>query len=102
MSGLMRGFVPRRDFAYRLPRGGGMRVTTIVVALLCAAASLSGQGTRSAAQVIDGAASALGGKPRLLALKTLKIEGYGQLAYMNGGGNISSSPGRPTEMDPRP
>jgi len=72
-----------------------MRVTTIVVALLCAAASLSGQGTRSAAQAIDGVASALGGKPRLLALKTLKIEGYGQLAYMNGGGNISSSPDAP-------
>ena len=69
-----------------------MRVTRMVVALLCAAVSLSGQGTRSTAQVIDGVASALGGKPRLLALKTLKIEGYGQLAYMNGGGNISSSP----------
>jgi len=37
------------------------------------------------------AAEALGGRDRLLALKTLTIEGYGQLAYQNGGGNITSS-----------
>jgi glyoxylase-like metal-dependent hydrolase (beta-lactamase superfamily II) len=37
------------------------------------------------------AAEALGGRDRILALKTLTIEGYGQLAYQNGGGNITSS-----------
>ena len=79
-----------------------MRVTRMVVALLCAAVSLSGQGTRSAAQVIEGVASALGGKPRLLALKTLKIEGYGQLAYMEWGRQYLQLAGRPTEMDPCP
>jgi hypothetical protein len=37
------------------------------------------------------AAEALGGRDRILAIKTLTIEGYGQLAYQNGGGNITSS-----------
>ena len=37
------------------------------------------------------AADALGGRDRVLAIKTLTIEGYGQLAYQNGGGNITSS-----------
>ena len=37
------------------------------------------------------AADALGGQARILAIKTLTIEGYGQLAYQNGGGNITSS-----------
>ncbi|HEY9467628.1 MAG TPA: MBL fold metallo-hydrolase, partial [Vicinamibacterales bacterium] len=37
------------------------------------------------------AAEALGGRDRILALKTLTIEGYGHLAYQNGGGNITSS-----------
>ena len=30
-------------------------------------------------------------RDRILAIKTLTIEGYGQLAYQNGGGNITSS-----------
>ena len=38
------------------------------------------------------AAEALGGKNRILALKTLTIYGYGQQAYQNGGGNITASP----------
>jgi hypothetical protein len=37
------------------------------------------------------AADALGGKDRILAIKTLRIDGYGQLAYQNGGGNITAS-----------
>jgi glyoxylase-like metal-dependent hydrolase (beta-lactamase superfamily II) len=57
----------------------------------CAAASLLGQTTRTATAVIDGAAEALGGRQKLLAIKSIKIEGYGQLAYQNGGGNISTS-----------
>jgi hypothetical protein len=36
-----------------------------------------------------------GGKNRILSLKTLKIQGYGQAAYMNGGGNITASPNAP-------
>jgi hypothetical protein len=67
----------------------------MVLAGLCAVATLSGQGTRSAAQLIDSAAEALGGRQRILSIKTIKIEGYGQIAYQNGGGNISSSPDAP-------
>jgi len=43
----------------------------------------------SAADVVTRAADALGGRARVLAIKTLTIEGYGQLAYQNGGGNIT-------------
>src|SRR5688572_3704518 len=45
--------------------------------------------------LINRAAEALGGKSRILAFKTLTIEGYGQLAYQNRGGNITSSPNAP-------
>lgn len=50
------------------------------------------QSNSRAAQVVEAAAEALGGKQRIEAVKTLKIVGYGQLAYQDGGGNISSSP----------
>ena len=42
-------------------------------------------------QVITRAAEALGGKERILSVKTLTIYGYGQQAYQNGGGNITAS-----------
>jgi glyoxylase-like metal-dependent hydrolase (beta-lactamase superfamily II) len=61
----------------------------------CAAASLLGQTTRTATGVIDGVAEALGGRQRILAIQSIKIEGYGQIAYQNGGGNISTSPDAP-------
>src|SRR5688572_5693610 len=72
-----------------------MRKAIIALVLFTAAVTLSGQGTRSAAQIIDAAADALGGRQRILAIKSLRIEGYGQVAYQNGGGNISSSPDAP-------
>jgi hypothetical protein len=72
-----------------------MRKCFVVLVTWCAAASLSGQTLRSASAIIDGAAVALGGRQRILAIKTIKIEGYGQIAYQNGGGNISSSPDAP-------
>src|SRR5437899_9798124 len=46
-------------------------------------------------QVINRAAEALGGKDRILSVKTLTIYGYGQQAYQNGGGNITASPDAP-------
>jgi glyoxylase-like metal-dependent hydrolase (beta-lactamase superfamily II) len=72
-------------------------IATIVV-LLCLAPGarqqLAGQ-SAGASDVIARAATALGGRDRLLAIKTLTIEGYGQLAYQNGGGNITASPDAP-------
>jgi glyoxylase-like metal-dependent hydrolase (beta-lactamase superfamily II) len=47
------------------------------------------------AEIIARAAEALGGRNRVLNANTLILEGYGQLAYQNGGGNITSSPDAP-------
>src|SRR6187549_3767591 len=41
------------------------------------------------------AADALGGAARLRAVKSITVAGYGEAAYMNGGGNISASPDAP-------
>lgn len=57
--------------------------------------AVDGQGPGGEAAVIARAAEALGGRDRILALKTLQIVGYGENAYMNGGGNITGSPDAP-------
>jgi hypothetical protein len=72
-----------------------MRKGIVVLVTLGAAISLLGQTARTATGVVDGAAEALGGRQRILAIKSIKIEGYGQVAYQNGGGNISTSPDAP-------
>jgi glyoxylase-like metal-dependent hydrolase (beta-lactamase superfamily II) len=59
------------------------------------AIGLAGQGTSPAAQLILRAADALGGHDRLMAVRTLQIIGYGELAYFNGGGNITGDPAAP-------
>jgi Metallo-beta-lactamase superfamily len=41
------------------------------------------------------AAEALGGAARLRSVKTITVAGYGETAYMNGGGNLSASPDAP-------
>lgn len=51
----------------------------------------AGGANSAGAALIVRAAEALGGRDHILALKTLTVEGYGQLAYQNGGGNITSS-----------
>src|ERR1041384_3242589 len=68
--------------------------------LICVAAALTlyaaaQQQQPQAVRLIAGAAQALGGRERILAVKTIVLEGYGELAYMNGGGNISASPDAP-------
>jgi hypothetical protein len=68
----------------------------IAVALAASVVSSAAQSTSSAGRsLIARAAEALGGRDRILAIKTLTIEGYGQLAYQNGGGNITSSTDAP-------
>jgi Metallo-beta-lactamase superfamily len=49
----------------------------------------------AALKLVITAADAMGGKDRVLQIKTLKIYGYGQQAYQNGGGNITASPDAP-------
>jgi len=60
---------------------------------LVAAAALSAQTPERRA--VDAAAQALGGKEKLAALQSLTVYGYGQLAYQDGGGNITASPDAP-------
>ena len=56
---------------------------------------LAGQGSAPELQLVTRAADALGGRDRLMAVKTLQIIGYGELAYFNGGGNIAGDPAAP-------
>ena len=67
-------------------------VTGVAASMVYAAAQ---QQTQAAVRLIAGAAEALGGRERILAVKTIVLEGYGEAAYMNGGGNISASPDAP-------
>ena len=70
-------------------------VLALAVASIALVAGLAGQGPSAEAQLVSRAADALGGRDRLSALKTLQIVGYGELAYMNGGGNITGDPAAP-------
>jgi glyoxylase-like metal-dependent hydrolase (beta-lactamase superfamily II) len=56
---------------------------------------LAGQGTSAELQLVRRSADALGGRDRVMALKTLQIVGYGELAYFDGGGNITGDPAAP-------
>ena len=71
-------------------------VISLAVAVSTAlVARLAGQATTPERQLVTRAADALGGRDRVTALKTLQIVGYGELAYFNGGGNITGDPGAP-------
>lgn len=71
------------------------RITGMLLgcALACATATVNAQTAELA--VINQAVEALGGKDKVLGARTLKIIGYGQLAYQDGGGNIASTPDAP-------
>ncbi len=70
-------------------------VLVLAIASVPLAIGLAGQGPSQEAQLVRRAADALGGRDRVLALKTLQILGYGELAYFNGGGNITGDPDAP-------
>ena len=67
----------------------------LLVALACVLAGAyvyaQAQTGTPAQRLILSAAEALGGRDRLMAVTSIKIEGYGQTASQNGGGNISAS-----------
>ena len=74
-------------------------VLSVTVAISAALVSrLAAQGTAPERQLVTRAADALGGRDRVMAVKTLQIVGYGELAYFNGGGNITGDPARPPEV----
>jgi len=64
-------------------------VSVVVVGFAASAQS------RTSADPIARAAEALGGRDRILSIRTLTVEGYGQAAQQNGGGNVTSSPDAP-------
>ncbi len=66
--------------------------TAMCVTLAIGAA---GQGTSPELQAVTRAAEALGGRERVMAIRTLQIVGFGELAYMDGGGNITGDPAAP-------
>ena len=71
-------------------------VTGAVVAMYATlAAGLAGQGTSAELQCVMRSADALGGRDRVMALRTLQIVGNGELAYFDGGGNITGDPAAP-------
>jgi glyoxylase-like metal-dependent hydrolase (beta-lactamase superfamily II) len=77
-----------------------MQARLVVPALALAisttlAIRLAGQAAAPERQLVMRAADALGGGDRVMALKTLQIVGYGELAYFNGGGNITGDPDAP-------
>lgn len=77
-----------------------MRDKIVVASVLVAAVAalvigLAAQGTTAELQLVTRAANALGGRDRLMALKALRIVGFGELAYFNGGGNITADPAAP-------
>ena len=71
-------------------------VASVLVAMVAAMViGVAGRGTTSEVQLVTRAADALGGRDRVMALKTLRIVGFGELAYFNGGGNITADPAAP-------
>jgi len=63
----------------------------ILSVAVAASAVFAGAQQRRADDVVARAAQALGGAARLRTVKTITVAGYGETAYMNGGGNISAS-----------
>ena len=66
-----------------------------ILLFILAASAVNGFAQTPEMRLINSAADALGGRERLLSVKTLAIYGYGQQAYQNGGGNITASPDAP-------
>ena len=73
-----------------------MVLAMTVAAVVALVSGLASQGAATERQVVTRAADALGGgRDRVMAVKTLQIIGYGELAYFNGGGNITGDPAAP-------
>jgi glyoxylase-like metal-dependent hydrolase (beta-lactamase superfamily II) len=69
--------------------------TVAVTTCAALATGLDGQGSSAEMQLVTRSADALGGRDRVLALKTLQIVGWGEMAYFDGGGNITGDPAAP-------
>jgi glyoxylase-like metal-dependent hydrolase (beta-lactamase superfamily II) len=82
------------------------RIGFSLVAVLCPLGQrvASAQGNRRAAasgcarMVVEQAADALGGAARVRSVRNITLAGYGQYAYMFGGGRITGSPDAPEKF----
>src|SRR5688572_3659071 len=86
------------------------RTAALLLATAFAAAAGCGRNTQDAGtgiesgapevakEVIDAAATALGGAERIAALRNLTLIGYGHYAYQYGGGNITGLPDAPMKL----
>jgi Metallo-beta-lactamase superfamily len=72
-------------------RGIVALAATGLAALAASQLHAGGQSPRRPDAFVARAAEALGGVARLRSIRTITIAGYGETAYMNGGGNISAS-----------
>jgi len=70
-----------------------------LLALCCLFVPLSLAQTIAPRQVAEKAAAALGGLDRIQKLKNIRLVGYGQYAYMFGGGNITGDPNAPMKYE---
>ena len=84
-----------------------MRVSTgipdclrILLPLLavCMAASALAQDASVERQLVIDAANAMGGVDRLAAVRTLRLRGYGQEAYQDGGSKVTTEASAPEKM----
>ncbi|HEX4025548.1 MAG TPA: MBL fold metallo-hydrolase [Steroidobacteraceae bacterium] len=71
-----------------------IRAATIVTLLLTAMPAPA-QRAPAAAELLERAAAALGGRAQVLGVQTLSLYGYGENNAQDGGGNISASPHAP-------
>ena len=78
----------------------GQRVRTVVAVcfVVGVAASAAAQAPTDAARVVARAAVALGGADQLRAVRTIRLRGYGQEAYQDGGSKITTEPTAPEKM----
>ena len=74
---------------------GFVALTAASLAALASQLQVGAQSSQQADAFIARAAEALGGAARIRAIRNITISGYGETAYMNGGGNISASPDAP-------
>jgi glyoxylase-like metal-dependent hydrolase (beta-lactamase superfamily II) len=78
------------------PSKTGLRLaTTVLAGLIGFGATGAHAQSPPARTVIDQAAEALGGAARVRSVKNITLVGYGQYAYMFGGGRITGSPDAP-------
>jgi len=70
-------------------------LSVLGVAIVAASSAALVAQPRRAEDFVARAAEALGGASRLRAVRNITVAGYGEGAYMNGGGNISASTDAP-------